>query len=212
MNYEVESRGLFHTRQDYTALLEFLQANAEFKKDMHRFQMVYVENSDFSPDPDADVDLRVRIQNGKCLVVVKHGNWHSGATRKEYEVAIQEEDLEEQLNIFHLLGKGWGISLYTETKFFDYQNAEFALVHLHDDIYYWEIEKSTTSKSNIAVLEKDISKLAAEMHLEVMTSMEMQDYVARLTERPFWRFHFENEPIKDWLKNHKKYIDLALKA
>lgn len=136
MNFEVESRGLFNTQSEYDSLLNRMRSQGKHKKSMTRFQMVFVENPDFSADPDADVDLRLRVQNGKCLVVLKHGNWHSGETRKEYEIEIKAEDIEEQLDIFRLLGKAWGVSLFTETEFFEYKEAEVALIHLHQDIFY----------------------------------------------------------------------------
>lgn len=210
MNFEVEKRGLF-TKSKYNRLLKFMKTNATFIKQKKRFQLVYLKKMNFKADPTNPVDLRVRITNGEGKLVLKYGNWHTGESRAEYEVDFPIEEIEEVLNIFKILDKKWGTSVFSDTQLFRFKGIEVAIVHTHKDIYYWELELLVKKKSEIKKAESRIEKLITEFSLKPLSSKGMQKYVNDLNKRRFWQFNFKKEDIGKWLKKHKEYLDLASK-
>jgi len=69
-----------------------------------RTVIVKVENDDYSPDPGALIDIKIKLVGDDSLLSVKYGSWHGDAARREYEVHFTRTDLANLLAAFGLLG------------------------------------------------------------------------------------------------------------
>lgn len=79
----------------------------------NRTVVVKVDNDDFSPDPDALVDIKTKLIGDQTLLSVKYGSWHGDTARQEYEVRFRREDLGNVLAILNLFGYAKFIVLAT---------------------------------------------------------------------------------------------------
>lgn len=74
------------------------------KSVVNRTVVVKVDNDDFSPNPDALVDIKAKLIGDQTLLSVKYGSWHGDTVRSEHEVRFRREDLGQMINIFKLFG------------------------------------------------------------------------------------------------------------
>jgi adenylate cyclase class IV len=70
----------------------------------NRTVIVKVDNNDFSPNPDALVDIKTKLIGDQTLLSAKLGSWHGDSRRREYEVHFRREDLPNMLAVLGLLG------------------------------------------------------------------------------------------------------------
>lgn len=74
------------------------------KSTIRRTVVVKVDNNDFSPNPDALIDIKAKLIGDQTLLSVKYGSWHGDTSRSEHEVRFQREDLGGMFEILKLLG------------------------------------------------------------------------------------------------------------
>lgn len=74
------------------------------KSVVNRTIVVKVDNDDFSPDPDALIDIKAKLIGDQTLLSVKYGSWHGDTARSEHEVRFQREDLSGMIDILRLFG------------------------------------------------------------------------------------------------------------
>ncbi|WP_242909257.1 hypothetical protein [Actinomadura terrae] len=70
----------------------------------NRTVVVKVDKEDFSPDPDALLDIKAKLIGDRTLLSVKYGNWHTDSVRREHEVRFERDDLGNLFAILKLLG------------------------------------------------------------------------------------------------------------
>jgi adenylate cyclase class IV len=95
------------------ALKPRVEGRYERKDVVNRTVVVKVENEDFSPSPDALLDIKTKLIGDRTLLSVKYGNWHTDTVRREYEVNIDRGDLGSLFAILELLGYSRFIVLST---------------------------------------------------------------------------------------------------
>ncbi|MGH3549009.1 MAG: hypothetical protein ACRDQU_13040 [Pseudonocardiaceae bacterium] len=83
------------------------------KSVVNRTVVVKVGNDDFSPDPDALIDIKIKLIGDLVLLSVKYGSWHGDTTRSEHEVRFRREDLGSMVDILKLFGHAKFIVLTT---------------------------------------------------------------------------------------------------
>ncbi|MGH3938419.1 MAG: hypothetical protein ACRDTG_07245 [Pseudonocardiaceae bacterium] len=74
------------------------------KKVVNRTIVVKVDNEDFSPNPEALVDVKIKLIDDQLLLSVKCGSWHGDMVRHEYEVNFYRSDLGNLLTILKIFG------------------------------------------------------------------------------------------------------------
>ncbi len=74
------------------------------KSVVNRTVVVKVDNDDFSPNPDALIDIKTKLIGDQTLLSVKHGSWHGDTARQEHEVRFHREDLGDLFAILELFG------------------------------------------------------------------------------------------------------------
>lgn len=70
----------------------------------NRTVVVKVDNDDFSPNPDALIDIKTKLIGDQTVLSVKYGSWHGDTARNEHEVKFRREDLGDMFNILKLFG------------------------------------------------------------------------------------------------------------
>jgi adenylate cyclase class IV len=96
-----------------TTLKVNLDSKYTRKSVVNRTVSVKVDNDDFSPNPDALVDIKTKLIGESTLLSVKYGSWHSDTAREEYEVDFRREDLGAMFAVLKLLGYSKFITLTT---------------------------------------------------------------------------------------------------
>jgi len=70
---------------------------------LHRTVIVKVDNDDFSPDPKALLDIKIKLVENDTFLSVKTGSWHGDTMRHEFEVRFNRTDLANLLHVLTLL-------------------------------------------------------------------------------------------------------------
>lgn len=74
------------------------------KSVVNRTVVVKVDNDDFSPNPEALIDIKTKLIGDQSLLSVKYGSWHGDTARQEHEVRFRREDLADLFAILKLFG------------------------------------------------------------------------------------------------------------
>lgn len=90
--------------KDAQQLIPALDDQYARKSVINRTVIVKVDNDDFSPNPEALIDIKTKLIGDQTLLSVKHGSWHGDAVRREYEINFRREDLPNLLSVLGLLG------------------------------------------------------------------------------------------------------------
>jgi hypothetical protein len=69
------------------------------KSVINRTVLVKVDNNDFSPDPEALLDIKTKLIGDRTLLSVKYGSWHGDTARSEHEVRFRHDDLGNMIKI-----------------------------------------------------------------------------------------------------------------
>lgn len=136
------------------------------------------------------LDIRVRITNGECEVVVKSGSFGS---RDRVEVA-------QKINLAQFLGM---VKIFTQLDFameigereiFNYELPDDIMVSLVSagPIVYVELEKMS-SKSDADRNDGQLKKLADQLKLQLLSEEEFNALCKRLAEVVDWPFHGSSE-------------------
>lgn len=144
---------------------------------------VKVENEDFSPDPAADVDVKIKLMDDVSLLSVKKGSWHADAARDELEVRFERGDLSSLVAIMSLVGFNRFIVFSTLRTTWRVGSLTVTLDEYQDlDCALFEIEAGPPATVS------DIDKLFAEIGVTPMTSDETVAFIARLNGHSRARF------------------------
>jgi adenylate cyclase class IV len=92
------------TLEDALRLKSAIDDRYTRKSVANRTVVVKVDNDDFSPNPDALIDIKTKLIGDQTLLSVKYGSWHGDTARSEHEVRFRREDLGAMLDILKLFG------------------------------------------------------------------------------------------------------------
>lgn len=137
------------------------------KKVVNRTVFVKVDNEDFSPNPEAFVDIKVKLIDDHTLLSVKCGSWHGDTVRHEYEVSFRPSDLGNLLTILKLFGHSRFIVLKTVRTIWTANGVIITLDEYHKigkALFEVELEDFRTST------EAAIDRIFASLGLEAMDS------------------------------------------
>ncbi|MEK7202868.1 MAG: hypothetical protein AAB653_00945 [Patescibacteria group bacterium] len=137
------------------------------------------------------IDVRVRVTNGECEVVVKSGSFGSH-DRVEVAQNIEHAQFLGMVKIFSQFGFTMEVG---ERKTLNYTLLDDTTISLVSagPIAYVELEKMST-RSNVDQNNKRLRELADQLELKLLGSEEEFDTLCkRLTESVDWPFHGTNE-------------------
>lgn len=139
------------------------------------------------------IDIRVRITNGECEVVVKSGSFGSH-DRIEVAQKIDATHLLGMVKIFAQFGFAMEIG---ERETFNYKLPGEILVSLVSagPIVYVELEKMS-SRSDLDQNRRQLKELSDSLELQLLDEKEFDSLCDRLAEKIDWPFHGNDEEYK----------------
>lgn len=204
---EIEKRALISKKQ-YNKLHKYFQANANFQEEFKRFTLVQITNSDYSPDIDTQIDLRVRTQGEDSKFTLKTGNWHSGESRNEYEIHFKTTEIENALNMMVALGGRYFVAVYIQRKMYKYGKYIITLdKYFFSEDYILEIElEDSTNINDIENEEAKILALLQELDVQVTNSDVMIKFINKLNFVKQAQVELTPENVKEWCEKWEKFI------
>jgi len=145
-------------------------------------------------------DIRVRITNDECELVIKTGSFYS-PNRVEISQKIQIKQFIGIIKIFSQLGFRSEIG---ERETFNYEIPNNIIISLvtADKVAYIELEKMSDKKTVIKNM-VELKKLAKNLNLKIMKEKEFNNFCKYLTDKV--DKEFKNTPTE--YKKLQKYID-----
>ncbi len=202
--FEIELRGSL-TKKQYDLLIKKFSQEGEFVQDKNR---VLIDYSTMIPDQGIkgrDKDIRLRVTNKKPEIIVKLGTWGGNEQREELSVFTEEGTFDTLVKIYNALGYGKGVLCVRNSKVYNYEGVEFALVEVLNHSHFFEAEKVVNSESEKDQAQKYIEKVCRNLGLTVYTDQEFYDYVEQLNKEANEIFDFE----KDFTEGYfRKKFDL----
>ncbi len=203
---EIEKRVVL-TRKDFDKLFRFFKTDGKFVKDFKRFTFVQLNNSDFTPDKEGLVDIRLRTTKTGGKFTVKYGNWHANSTREEYEIDFKLDDTINLINMLRVLGYNYFITTYIHRFEFKYKKFNITLdKYFSADQDLMEIEVLAKDRKNIKEIEKDIDDFLLEQKLTPLDSEGMVNYIKGLNDIKEMRVDFTKISVESWFKEWKNWV------
>lgn len=187
-NIEVELRSLIDEKK-FLELNDFLSKNGddlgEDNKDTHFFLF-----------PDKLLKVTENITKNNAKLTLKLQKIGIGSHFEEIEIYFSPEDTGKMIRIFEIIGlKDHQYSYQSRHNYF-YKNIEFALKYTVSWGFHCEMEIMVSSADNATDAIKEITLVASELGLEIMTDDELKKFTAKIdggwTRGQYSREDFEN--------------------
>lgn len=147
------------------------------KKVVNRTVVVKVDNKDFSPNPEALVDIKTKLIDDQALLSVKCGSWHGDTVRHEYEVNFRPGDLGNLLTILKLFSHSRFVILTTTRTIWTADSLIITLDEYHKigkALFEVELDDFETGT------EEAIDQIFASLGLEAMDSERTIAFIGSL--------------------------------
>lgn len=158
----------------------------------------------FGQVKNVNLDIRIRVTNGKCEVVSKAGNFGSH-NRTEFSQDIAPDQLVGMVKLFSQFGFLTKVG-ERETTNFSLPNDITASLVSAGSISYLELEKMSTFQTEQENLTK-LQSLASELVLTPIKSEdEFEELCQRLNDTVDWFFGYSEEDYTKLAAALKKYF------
>ncbi|MBU1906543.1 MAG: CYTH domain-containing protein [Candidatus Uhrbacteria bacterium] len=197
-NIECEIRAEVRSK-DFDKVLKDLKKQGKFAGKTERLSVMF-----FKCDKMGDYDLRVRITNGDCEVVMKRGDHHA-ADRVETTQEIARDQFVGLARVFRQFE--WDSAKVGERTTYNFDFGDEVLVSLvrGGDICYLEIEKMTEPK-NLKKTETKLEAIATELGVDLIrTRSEYYKLCQRFTDETDWQLEDKDgsyQKLAEQLKTH----------
>lgn len=203
---EIEKRALL-SQDNYNNIRGFLEDKAKKISEQKRFTLVKVSNKDFTPDPNNEIDIKIRTTTKESLFTVKKGNWHNSSGRKENEIHFKVEEIEELIEMLTSLGYLYFVAMYVTRLKYEYNGLIITIdKYFHMSDILLEIEKAVESPDEEAKATTDINDFLSEMNLNAMDSEKTIKFIESINLIEETRVDFSKVQVKDWVENWKNFI------
>jgi len=178
-NIECEIRAEVRSK-DFDKVLKDLKKRGKFVNKTERLSVMYFRCAD-----SGDLDLRVRITNGECEVVMKQGDHHA-ANRVETEQPITRDQFVGMARVFRQFE--WDSVKVGERTTYNFDFGSDVLISLvrGGDICYLEIEKMAEPKT-LKKIESELKIIAVDLGVDLIkTRSEYYKLCQRFTDETDW--------------------------
>jgi len=187
---EIEMRGPL-TSDSYQKTLEFLQKEANFKKEKRRVLIDYSTFLDTDGFSSRTLDIRSRITNGEGEMIIKQGAFGGSDVRREVSVPVAGKDYLPLVEAYALMGYKKGVLCVRNTMAFEYKGVEVALIEVPGHSYFFEAEIELDKEEGIEEAQKVIRSVCDELSLTLYSDDEYFAYVETLNEEANGVFDYE---------------------
>lgn len=203
---EVEKRVIITSGQFDQLLAKFKQ-EAKFIKDFKRCTLVNIEHSNFVPDSNNPIDIRVRSTVDSCQLTVKHGDWKNDSGRAEYEVNFAHNQIIDMLQILFLFGCKYYVMTYLHR--YQFEVGEFVVTidkYANSNKNLLEVELMVETKADSSAAELKINKYLEGLNLISATPDEFLEFVQEMNNVKESQIDFTAQTPQKYFEKLEKYI------
>ena len=198
-NIECEIRAIIQ-KKDVPALRRKLKKQGKLIGKDHRLSVML-----FRCDPEADLDLRIRITNGQCEMVMKRGDHHS-SDRVETAQEIQPDQFVGMTKLFLQFDWNWSKVGARDSENYDLGHGVVATIASAGEYRYLELEKMANKKT-LSKIQKELETIANELGVELIrTKDEYYTFCRRLTKEVDWQIKDRPVDYKKLKQQLRKYL------
>ena len=158
----------------------------------------------YSSAEDDEVDLRMRITNGKPEIILKQGKFTATHSRKETSIFFKASEIKKYLDFLMALGwKSEGVYA-AETQVYEYKGIEFSLVEIKDYGYNFEAEILTT-EDKIEEAKKQIEKELGKLKIKAFNEEKLNKQCNAINNKKELHFDFTKETFEQHKEKFKEF-------
>lgn len=182
---EVEIRGPLDEK-GYETLKDVLSKFGSHVEDQKREMILLFDYPGFNINPLLrKVDIRLRNTNGKCEVMVKHGESEHNTARKEISIPSADNNWENMIAMVKAFGITKGLWMRREKEVFSMNGVEWSLAKAISrdgarTLCYYEAEIATSDSLHIDEIKKNLEEEAKKLNLPIWLPEEYKAFVDRL--------------------------------
>ena len=195
---EVEIRGPL-SKKGFEKLKFLLHKKGKFLGSRKRLILMYFRDripKDIREIEDEVVDLRLRITNGKCEIVLKYGLFRKECERIEVSVHVDKKDFENAVNLLKYLGWKIAVAYATKVYTYEYKKVKISLVEiLKTKFRLFEAEKMS-KKGKIKKAKAEIRKILSEFGLREFSEREFNEMCNHINNNKTLQFNFDKHSFK----------------
>jgi len=171
--YEIEFRGKID-KQKYDQILNFLENNAKSLGEDNKDVVYYIF-------PDKLLKLVKNTSRNDAKVSLKMNKIGNGASFEEIEFHLPIEQYDNTALLFSKLGLDCKKMEGPQKRMnYKYKNCEIAIKYSDEWGYHFEIEKMIENEDDQIEAEKEISEVAKELELPIMSDQELKDFISNV--------------------------------
>lgn len=204
--FEIEQRGRL-SQNKFDELTKFFTKEGKKLDQKNRISLIWCTAKEkIAEVKDEEIDLRLRVTNGKGEVVLKHGKWGGKENRKEYSFAVENFDkFWDYLEFVRILGYHNFLLTQTVKNDFEYKGVEFSLVEVPGWGYYFEAE-ILADEAEIEQAHKKIEEVVDLVGLETIDQAGYHELLDSINNRPGGRLDLDTVDFEALEKRFKKYF------
>jgi len=202
---EVEFRGPL-AQEDYARLESKLSKDGSFVKEKRRLLIDYSSGLTDDDIRDRNLDIRLRITNHEPEIIIKTGTWGGSDARTEISVMLKKGQFLNMVEAYAALGYTKGVLCIRNSKIYQYQDIEFALVEVPNHSYYFEAEMEVTDDTFIARAQPKIKTTCSELGLSIYTDEEFFRSVEKLDAEANVHYDFNKHGREYFSQHYKAYL------
>ncbi len=187
------------SQEKISPLLLLLNQYGKYLSAVNRLSVMFFDTS-----KKGNSDIRIRVNNDQCELVLKKGSFHSH-DRTEISQTIFPDQFLGMVRIFSELNFQIKVGERKNLNF-DFGNDSIVSLIQAGSISYLEIEKFTTSEK---LLEDKVflEEIATNLNVKLMsTKEEFDDLCSRLSEKVDWKFFGKEKDFDKLEKLLRQYI------
>ncbi len=198
-NIECEIRAIIK-KKDIPALRRQLKKRGKLTSKDRRLSVML-----FRCDPEADLDLRIRVTNGECEMVMKRGDHHS-SDRVETAQEIEPGQFVGMTKLFLQFDWNWTKVGARDSENYDLGHGVIATIASAGEYRYLELEKMA-SKKTLSKIQKELEALANELGVELIrTKDQYYTFCKKLTKEVDWQIKDRPADYKKLKQQLRKYF------
>lgn len=196
---EVEIRGPLSV-VELKRLERFLKKHGQYKQDKNRVLIDYSTFLDGIEERERDV--RLRITNGIPEIIVKIGKWGNNEARREISIKTEAGTFDNLVEFFGIIGISKGMLCVRNSKVYDYDGIEFALVEVPGHSFFYEAEILVDNIGDRDEAIKKIHKACNQLKIGIFTEEEFFQQIRTLNAEANEIFDYTSHNYeKNYFKN-----------
>jgi hypothetical protein len=166
-----------------------------------RTVLVKVEGDGFTPDPNVQVDIKIKLISSSSILSIKQGSWHGDTERSEYDVNFSRDDLANVVGGLSVFGYSRYVLLSTLRTTWREDNLQYTLDEYRNiGQSLFEIEATR------AASEADVDLAFDALGIKPMDSAATIAFIAGINEHRSVQIDLETTSVADvverMLKEH----------